>query len=122
MVTSKQRQRQLARARWERQQERRAKMAHRRRVISVVVGVIVGLVVVALLVWLVLYIIDEEKSRNQTPVVPTDSFSTELKTPTPATPTQQGTEPTKGKATPKNTTSNSDGPGSTKSTKTGGNR
>src|SRR6476659_8690717 len=59
VVTNKQRQRQLARAKWERQQAKRMSDARRHRVISLVVGVIVGLIVVALLGWLVLHIIDQ---------------------------------------------------------------
>ena len=111
MVTNKQRQRQLARAKWERQQAKRMSDARRHRVLSLVVGVIVGLIVVALLGWLVLHIIDQEKSRNdQTPVTPTDSFSTNLLSPsTPPTsaatgkpstpPTTAATKPTKAKKT-----------------------
>ena len=86
MATSKQRQRELARAKWERQQIRRSEHAHRQRVIWTVVGTIVGLIVVALLVWLVLHIVDEENTRDQTPAVPTDSFSTKLLTPSAAPP------------------------------------
>jgi peptidyl-prolyl cis-trans isomerase B (cyclophilin B) len=88
VVTSKQRQRQLARAKWQRQQSRRQEHHHRQRVISIVVGIIVGLIVVALLVWLVLHIIDQE-NQDQTPSVPTDSFSTNLLTPS-AAPTSPG--------------------------------
>ena len=88
MATSKQRQRELARAKWERQQVRRTEQAHRRRVISIVVGIIVGLIVVALIGWGVLRIVDEENTRDdQTPSVPTDSFSTKLLTPSTAPPT-----------------------------------
>ena len=76
MATSKQRQRELARAKWERQQIRRSEHAHHQRVIWTVVGTIVGLIVVALLGWLVLHIVDEENTDDQTPSVPTDSFST----------------------------------------------
>jgi peptidyl-prolyl cis-trans isomerase B (cyclophilin B) len=82
VVSSKQRQRQLARAKWERQQERRTKDARRQRTMSWVVGVILGLVVVGGIGWLVLHIVKEENSRDQTPSVPTDSFSTNLLTPT----------------------------------------
>ena len=110
MVTNKQRQRQLARAKWERQQARRTSGAHRQRVISLVVGVIVGLIVVALLVWLVLHIIDKEKARNdQTPAVPTDTFSTNLLSP--PTPTATTGQPS----------TNAPKPTRTKGTKSGGN-
>jgi peptidyl-prolyl cis-trans isomerase B (cyclophilin B) len=84
VATSKQRQRELARAKWERQQIRRSEHAHRQRVIWTVVGIIVGLIVVALLGWLVLHIVDEENTDDQTPSVPTDSFSTKLLTPSAA--------------------------------------
>lgn len=121
MVTSKQRQRQLARAKWERQQQRRTTSAQRQRRVSLVVGVVVGLIVVVVLGWLVLHIIDKENSRNQTPVVPTDSFSTNLLTPTPSdatgTPTDQPTEQQATKNQPTN-----DGPTKSGSTKSGGNQ
>lgn len=92
MATSKQRQRELARAKWERQQIRRSEHAHHQRVIWTVVGTIVGLIVIALLWWLVLHIVDEENTDDQTPSVPTDSFSTKLLTPSTAPPstTPQG--------------------------------
>ncbi len=80
MVSYKQRRRQFARAKWQRQSVRRSQDAKRRRRVSIVVSVIVGLAVAAGLIWLVLYIIDQEK-QDQTPVVPTDSFSTDLRTP-----------------------------------------
>lgn len=80
MVSYKQRRRQLARAKWERQSVRRSQDATRRRRISILVSVIVGLAVAAGLIWVVLYILDQEK-QDQTPVVPTDSFSTDLRTP-----------------------------------------
>lgn len=92
MVTSKRRQRQLARAKWDRQQSRRVVTARRQRVISLVVGTIVGLIIVALLIWLVVHIMHEEKTRDQTPVIPTDSFSTNLPT-TSAVETPSPTEP-----------------------------
>ena len=81
MVTNKQRQRQLARAKWERQQGRRVEAARRQRTITIVVGIILGLVVVGLLTWLVLHIVNEENTRSQTPTVPTTS-PTDLVTPT----------------------------------------
>ncbi len=95
MVTSKQRQRQLARARYERQQAHRERRARRQRIISVVVGTIVGLVLLAALAWLVLHILDEERQRE--PLVPTPSapFSTDLKTPSSDVPPTSG-EPTTG--------------------------
>ncbi len=80
MVSYKQRRRQLARAKWDRQSVRRSQDAKRRRRISVAVAVVVGLAVAAGLIWLVLYILDQEK-QAETPVVPTDSFSTDLRTP-----------------------------------------
>jgi peptidyl-prolyl cis-trans isomerase B (cyclophilin B) len=96
VVSSKQRQRQLARAKWERQQQRRASYTQRQRRVSLVVGVILGLIVVGLIGWLVLHIIDQENSRDdQTPSVPTDSFSTNLlspSTPTGSDSTQSGSQ------------------------------
>ncbi len=80
MVSDKQRRRQLARAKWDRQSVRRSQDAKRHRRISILVSVIVGLAVAAGLIWVVLYILDQEK-QDQTPVVPTDSFVTDLRTP-----------------------------------------
>ncbi len=89
MVTSKQRQRQLARARWERQQARRAAQASRRRRIAIVVGVLGGLVATALLIWLVLSLVESEEAQNPEPTVPNDpGFSTDLLTPSSNPPTQ----------------------------------
>lgn len=94
MVSSRQRQRQLARARYERQLTRRQTRAKRRRVISIVVGTIVTLIVLAALGWLVLRLIDKEEQRE--PVVPTPSgpFSTDLPTPSSNVPTTSPTSPT----------------------------
>jgi len=80
VVSYKQRRRQLARAKWDRQSVRRSQDAKRHRRISILVSVIVGLAVAAGLIWVVLYILDQEK-QDQTPVVPTDSFVTDLRTP-----------------------------------------
>jgi len=80
VVSDKQRRRQLARAKWDRQSVRRSQDAKRHRRISILVSVIVGLAVAAGLIWVVLYILDQEK-QDQTPVVPTDSFVTDLRTP-----------------------------------------
>lgn len=118
MVTNKQRQRQLARAKWERQRSRRTRVASRQRTITIVVGVIVGLIVAALLVWLVLHLIDEENSRDpQSPSVPTESFVTDLPTPTANTggsvptdgPTDQQPSKTKSSDKPKATTTGGNG-------------
>jgi peptidyl-prolyl cis-trans isomerase B (cyclophilin B) len=111
VATSKQRQRELARAKWERQQARRTEQAHRRRVISIVVGIIVGLIVVALIGWGVLRIVDEENTRDdQTPSTPTGSFSTNLLTPSSAVPTSTGQD-----------NGNTKKPEDSKATKSGGN-
>lgn len=90
MVSSRQRQRQLARARYERQQAHRQTRAKRQRVISIVVGTIVALVVVAALAWLVLRIVDEEKQREPDVPTPSAPFSTDLKTPSSAVPSTPG--------------------------------
>jgi len=115
VVSNKQRRRQLARAKWERQSGRRRVDAKRRRRVGVVVSVIVALVVAAGLIWLVLYILDQEK-QDQTPVVPTDSFSTELLTPSsndgetsgqPTTPPQATSTSPRRSTKPAQATSNS---------------
>lgn len=90
MVTNKQRRRQLARAKYERQQQRRTVGANRRRTIGLVVGVIVALVTAGLLVWLILYIVDEERDQNPEVPTPTAPFSTELPTPTDDVPQTTG--------------------------------
>lgn len=89
MVTSRQRQRQLARARWERQQSRRAARRRSRRRIAIVAGVVGGLVAAALLVWLVLSSNEPEGTDSPEPTVPNDpGFSTDLLTPSSNPPTQ----------------------------------
>jgi peptidyl-prolyl cis-trans isomerase B (cyclophilin B) len=77
VVRSRERQRQLARARWERQQARRTAAQRRNRRISIVVGVIVALVAAAALVWLILNIVDTEDTRDQTPTLPIPAPRTE---------------------------------------------
>ncbi|HEY7042379.1 MAG TPA: hypothetical protein VH419_01795 [Nocardioidaceae bacterium] len=98
--------------------------SRRQRTISIVVGVVIGLVAAALLAWLVVHIIDEENTRSpQAPAVPTDTFKTDLLTP--STPPQtNGTQPTGG-ATNTPTQSNhkpTDNKPSSKATATRGNR
>ncbi len=118
MATNKQRQRQVARARWERQQARRAAEAARRRKRRIVVGIVVGLVLAGLLGWLVFYIVTNENARDQQPNPPveTDVPSVTLPTeptpggspaPTGATPTTEGPTTQETAPTPKNTTATS---------------
>jgi peptidyl-prolyl cis-trans isomerase B (cyclophilin B) len=73
VVTNKQRQRQIARARWERQQARRAAEAARRRKVRLLVGVLGGLVVAALLGWLVYSIVSNENAPTPQPNLPVDT-------------------------------------------------
>lgn len=94
MITSKQRQRQLARARYERQQAQRESRAKRQRLIRLVVGALVGLVVLAALGWLVLHIVNEEKKREPNVPTPSIPFSTDLQTPSSNVSPTSG-EPTK---------------------------
>ncbi|MGI8577560.1 MAG: hypothetical protein ACR2KG_06485 [Nocardioidaceae bacterium] len=70
MVSNRQRRRQLAHAKWERQRARRAAQSKRRRAVSVVGGAVVGLAVVAVLGWLGFQIVQAANSSNPTPVVP----------------------------------------------------
>lgn len=86
MVTNKQRQRQIARARWERQQARRATEAARRRKVRILVGVIGGLVLAALLGWLLMYIVTTEHARTPAPVLPVNSNAPSVTLPTAQTP------------------------------------
>ena len=99
MATNKQRQRQVARARWERQQARRAAEVARRRKLRIVGGVVVGLVLTGLLGWLVMYIVSNENARDQpqnppvettVPSVTLPSEPTPTPTPNTATPTSAG--------------------------------
>ncbi len=92
MVSSRQRQKQLARARYERQQTRRQTRAKRRRVVSIVVGTIVALIVVAALGWLVLRLADDEEEREPDFPTPSAPFSTDLKTPGTDGPTTPGAQ------------------------------
>lgn len=73
MVTQQQRQRALARAKWERQQERRAADSARRRRIAIAVGVVVGLLVIAGLVWLFLSLADNDEVPGQQPTAPANT-------------------------------------------------
>jgi peptidyl-prolyl cis-trans isomerase B (cyclophilin B) len=97
VVSNKQRRRQLARAKWERQQERRAAVAQRNRRVSTVVGIVVGLIAVAAMIWVVLWLVDQENDPNPQPAVPTDSdFPSFISPPatTPATETSPDASPT----------------------------
>lgn len=114
MVTNKQRQRQLARAKWERQQSKRTHVQRRQRTVNIVVGVIGGIIVTGLLVWLVLHILNQENARNpQTPAIPTDTFKTNLLSP--PTPGLTQTTPASGGAT---TTPRSTSPKTSKTSRT----
>lgn len=109
MVTSRKRRRQLARARWERQQARRSAAQIRHRRIAIVVGVIVALVAAAALVWLILHIVNTEKTRQKEEQTPT-GIPTGI--PTLLQPTESGTTVIEqsgatgsiGGSTPRNTT------------------
>ncbi len=86
MATNKQRQRQVARARWERQQARRAAEAARRRKRRIVVGIVVGLVLAGLLGWLVFSIVTNENARDQQPNPPVETDVPSVTLPTEPTP------------------------------------
>ncbi|MBA2559187.1 MAG: hypothetical protein H0V07_04750 [Propionibacteriales bacterium] len=86
MVTSRQRQRQLARARWERQQTRRSAESVRNRRIGIIAGIVVAVLAAAALVWLVLHIVNAEDTRNQQQQTPTTNL-----VPTAVTPSAPGT-------------------------------
>ena len=85
MVTSRQRQRQLARARWDRQQARRSTTAERNRRIGIAVGIVVALLAAAALVWLILHIVNAEDTRQQqvpsSDLVPTGPTTAESTSP-----------------------------------------
>jgi peptidyl-prolyl cis-trans isomerase B (cyclophilin B) len=90
MVSNKQRRRQLARARWERQQARRRAAENRQRLIRLIAGVVGGLVVVAVLGWVVLRLVADERARNPSPTLPANTLTPSLSTPLP-TPTVSAT-------------------------------
>lgn len=100
MVSNKQRRRQLARARWERQQAQRRAAAARRRRIRTIAGVAGGLAVVAVLSWVVLRLVQAEHARNPGPTLPagtsTPSLGTPLPTPTVGATTGSGPSATGG--------------------------
>ena len=103
-MPSQKRQRELARAKWERQQARRTAQAARRRKLSIVTGIVVGLLATAALVWVVVYLVQAEDARKPQPALPTStderpSFLPDP-TPTPSTEEPTKTQPTK---TPKST-------------------
>ena len=70
MPSQQRRQRQLARAKWQRQQTRRIQAATRRRKMGVGFGVLAGLVATAALVWLVVDLVRAEDSRDPQPTLP----------------------------------------------------
>ncbi|MBA2446066.1 MAG: hypothetical protein H0V49_12150 [Nocardioidaceae bacterium] len=98
MVTQQQRQRALARAKWERQQERRTADASRRRRIAIVVGVVVGLLVIAGLVWLFASLANNDEAPEQQPTVPVNTeLSPQLNPlPTDQLPPPRETQPVEG--------------------------
>jgi peptidyl-prolyl cis-trans isomerase B (cyclophilin B) len=76
VAKSKQRERQLARARWERQRARRAARAARARRIGIAVGVLAAVVAGTALVWLILHIGKTEDDRKNQQLTPTSSAPT----------------------------------------------
>jgi peptidyl-prolyl cis-trans isomerase B (cyclophilin B) len=105
VVSNKQRQRQLARAKWERQQSRRQAHDQRTRRFQLVAGTVVGLIAAAALVWVVVWVVQQEDERTPDQVTPTDGeFPSFITTPpgtslpqtTPATPDSPGGSPTNG--------------------------
>lgn len=84
MVTKKQRQRTLARAKWERQQARRAGRTHRTRRGGLIGGIVVGVLVLGLLVW-VLLALDGDDSAGAASRSATGSGHSTLAVPGPAT-------------------------------------
>lgn len=70
MAQTRQRRREVARAKWERQQARREVAARRARRWRIVGAVVVAVVGVALLTWLVVNIVQAESGNDQAPVKP----------------------------------------------------
>jgi peptidyl-prolyl cis-trans isomerase B (cyclophilin B) len=85
VVRNRERQRQLARARWERQQARRSADQQRNRRIAIVVGIVIALIAAAALIWLIVHIVGTEDTRKQEEQVPTGI-------PTPLQPTGTATQ------------------------------
>ncbi|MGH3472321.1 MAG: hypothetical protein ACRDPG_09800 [Nocardioidaceae bacterium] len=71
MAPSRRRQRELARAKWERQHQRRSQRASRQRRASLVIGSAAGVVVVGLISWAVVNIVQDEQSQTPTEPIPT---------------------------------------------------
>jgi hypothetical protein len=78
VAKTKQRQRELARAKWERQQARRSRRATRQRRVSLALGSVGALVVAGLLAFVVVHIVHQEQAR-------TPPFPTPRQLPTPQT-------------------------------------
>ncbi len=77
MVSKKRRRRQLAHAKWERQQTRRVRIQRRRRTTAWIVGAAVGVVAVVAAGWLVISLAADETGRNgQVPTIPIDTLTT----------------------------------------------
>ena len=111
MVSNKQRQRQLARAKWQRQRSRREARAKKTRHFQVVVGTILGLAAAAALVWVVVWIVDQDSQQTPDQVNPTNGERPSFISPPPetdATPTSPGQ------------TGGTSEPGTTAPTRTGG--
>jgi peptidyl-prolyl cis-trans isomerase B (cyclophilin B) len=82
VVSRKQRQRQLARERWERQQQRRAERRRKMRQRAIIIGAVVGVVAVAAGGYGVYLLVRDEPSAAATPT-PTPSVSSPAASPSP---------------------------------------
>lgn len=81
MITEKQRRRALARAKWERQRARRTAAERRARVLQIIGGAAVGVVAVVLVGWGAVHVFTDD-SNSRSPNIPTETFRTDLLTPT----------------------------------------
>lgn len=111
MVRDRQRQGQLARAKWDRQQARRTAKEQKQRRIAIGLGILVALAAGAALIWLIVHLVNAEDAT--TPVVPTETTAppsrTDVLTETPTSTGASTDEPTDA-TTPTQSTSRSVSP------------
>lgn len=98
MAQTRQRRREVARAKWERQQARREVAARRARRLRIAGTVLAVIVVVGLITWLVVTIVQKENGSDQPPVNP---IPTNI-TPSVITPSGPSTPPASSGASPTN--------------------
>jgi peptidyl-prolyl cis-trans isomerase B (cyclophilin B) len=102
VVTKQQRQRQLAREKWRRQQERKSRIQRRNRVLGVVFAVLAAAALVALAVWFFALRGDDEPETPPATTLPTGTAPTTT-APTDTAPTTPAPTATTGPTTTQGT-------------------